>query len=839
MIASPLAESTDFYRIDVNRKLDPKRKSTFGQFMTPAPIARFMAGMFEHIGGNVRFLDPGAGVGTLTAAFVDEIRKRTKHIDALQLTAYEIEPIFVEYLEETLKACSNTVATLVAEEPTADLRHADFIEDASEILQDDVLSTARWETFSHVLMNPPYKKINSNSKYRKLLRSLQIETSNLYTGFLALAIKLLQPRGELVAIVPRSFCNGPYFLPFRKLLLSEMAITRLHVFETRNTAFSEDSVLQENVILHARKGAEQDDVLISSSHGGSFILDEKSNELVSEDLTIRTIAPDVLVSPTDPQRFIHIAPSTLSDNVAVRMGAFDSTLEQLGLAVSTGPVVDFRLRAHIHKKPKQHTVPLIYPSHLVAGGVVWPKEGRKPNAIDRNAETNKWLMPNSGNYILTRRFTSKEERRRVVATVYHGDLPGQAIGFENHLNVFHHDGSGMEGDLAHGLAGFLNSSLLDMYFREFNGHTQVNATDLRSIRYPKKSILIRIGKHSQSQELDQDGLDALLEEELQTMIDSNNDNPLTAQKKIEEALVIIKALGLPRGQQNERSALTLLAILNLAPDDSWADAERPTIGITPIMEFCQRVYGKQYAPNTRETFRRQTMHQFVDAAIALYNPDKPERPVNSPKACYQISGEVYDVVTTFGTGEWDTQLQTFLDSQATLAEQYAKRRDMQMIPVVVAEGKEISLTPGVHSELIKNIITEFAPRFAPGAEVIYVGDTGDKVGYFQEEKLKELGVQVDRHGKMPDTVLYYQEKDWLLLIEAVTSHGPVDSKRHGELSKLFESAKPGLVYVTTFPDRAMMGRYLSEISWETEVWVVEAPTHMIHFDGERFLGPYD
>lgn len=313
---------------------------------------------------------------------------------------------------------------------------------------------------------------------------------------------------------------------------------------------------------------------------------------------------------------------------------------------------------------------------------------------------------------------------------------------------------------------------------------------------------------------------------------------MISKERIDDALAILVALGLPRGQQNERSALTLLALLNLGPNDDWLDFERPLIGITPIMNFCRDRYGREYAPNTRETFRRQTMHQFVEAGIALYNPDKPDRAVNSPKACYQISEEAAHVAAVYGSDAWQDSLDTFLDGQQTLAAKWAKHRDMQMIPLEVARGEEIKLTPGAHSELIKQIITDFGPRFAPGSEVIYVGDTGEKAGYFQKERLEALGVSVDQHGKMPDVVLYYSDRDWLLLIESVTSHGPVDAKRHSELSTLFLDAKPGIVYVTAFPNRQIMGRYLSEISWESEVWCSDAPTHLIHFNGKRFLGPY-
>lgn len=307
---------------------------------------------------------------------------------------------------------------------------------------------------------------------------------------------------------------------------------------------------------------------------------------------------------------------------------------------------------------------------------------------------------------------------------------------------------------------------------------------------------------------------------------------------IEAAHQIIISLGLPRAQQNERSALSLLALLNLTLGKPWAKAENPLVGITPIMDWAREHYGKEYAPNTRETFRRQTMHQFCDAGVALYNPDKPDRPVNSPKAVYQIEPAALTLLRTFGTPQWHDSLTAYLTGRETLVAKYAKEREQNRIPVEIAPGKEITLSPGEHSELIRAIIEDFAPRFAPGSVLVYAGDTGDKWGYFDAVLLAELGVDVDSHGKMPDVVLHFTEKNWLLLVESVTSHGPVDGKRHAELAKLFAGSKAGLVYVTAFPNRSIMGRYLGEIAWETEVWVADAPSHLIHFNGVRFLGPY-
>ncbi len=314
---------------------------------------------------------------------------------------------------------------------------------------------------------------------------------------------------------------------------------------------------------------------------------------------------------------------------------------------------------------------------------------------------------------------------------------------------------------------------------------------------------------------------------------------MAEQNNIADALRVLEDLGMPRAQRNERSALCLLALLNLTKGKSWAKADNPLVGITPMMEFARNRYGKKYAPNTRETFRRQTMHQLVAAGIALYNPDNPARPVNSPKAVYQIEAGTLTLLRSLGTAAWNKNLEKYLKTRETLAARYAKEREMQKLPVKLATGEKIRLSPGDHSKLIKGTIEEFAPRFVPGGVLIYAGDTGEKWGYFDKELLAKLGVAVDGHGKMPDVVLYYPERKWLVLAEAVTSHGPVNGKRHEELARLFAGSKAGLVYVTAFPSRAVMARYLAEIAWETEVWCAEAPSHLIHFNGARFLGPYE
>ncbi len=224
--------------------------------------------------------------------------------------------------------------------------------------------------------------------------------------------------------------------------------------------------------------------------------------------------------------------------------------------------------------------------------------------------------------------------------------------------------------------------------------------------------------------------------------------------------------------------------------------------------------------------------------MVLYNPDDPVRPVNSPKAVYQMEPGALDLFRTFGSGAWEAKLKGYLSGRATLAAKYARARKQTLVSVALGADKTILLSPGGHSGLIKGVIEEFAPRFAPGAVLVYAGDTGGKWAYFDGERLLGLGVALDSHGKMPDVVLHDTERNWLFLVEAVTSRGPVDPKRHGELQRLFSGALAGLVYVTAFPDRAVLARWLGEIAWETEVWIAEDPSHLIHFDGESFLGPH-
>lgn len=825
MPQSMLVDSVDFFRLDASRKLDPERRSYLGQFMTPAPTAKLMASMFEASHEELSLLDAGAGVGSLTAAFVGEICSRETKPKSLHVVAYEIDPQLCEYLRDTIAQCERRCSES-GFSFSSQIVTRDFIDAGAEIIRSQMFTPL--PRFTSAILNPPYRKINSDSDERLALRAIGVETSNLYTGFLSIVLRLLADGGELVSITPRSFCNGLYFKPFRKTLLDTLALKRIHVFESRQITFSEDDVLQENIILHGIKEAGREGAVTVSSSAGP------EDDYVS----ISKVPHHRIVRSSDPERYIHIVPDDLGASVVNRLASLRTTLPELDMEVSTGRVVDFRATRFLRENPGANTVPLIYPRNFDHGYIVHPKDGgNKPQALALLPGVEELLVP-KGVYVLVKRFTSKEERRRVVAAVYDPKrIPAEQIGFENHTNFFHREGEGLEPNLAKGIAAFLNSTLVDLYFRQFSGHTQVNATDLRNLKYPRRSELEQLGSQIGDEFPSQEETDRSLEEVLNLVDNAPVKNPVQAKKKMDEALQILKALGVPSDQQNERSVLTFLSLLDLRPETSWTNASAPLMGIRPMMDWFREHYGKVYAENTRESVRRQTIHQFLDAGIVVSNPDDPDRPTNSGKTVYQIEPDLLEVLRTFGTDVWEKRIKTYLASVETLTHKYAQEREMKRIPVKIGD-KEVALSPGGQNILVKQILEEFCSRFTPGGIVAYLGDTGEKFAHIDTQLLASLGLKIEEHGKMPDVVVYHKSEDWLVLVEAVTSHGPVNPKRMGELKRLFKGSKAGLVFVTAFLDRKSMLKYLDEISWETEVWVAESPAHMIHFNGERFLGPY-
>lgn len=491
-MGNPQVSYTDALRLELSSQIPLKRKSALGQFMTPATIARFMASLFpETTEPSCRLLDAGAGVGALTSAFLDRWEDADGfNFISVDVQTYEIDDLLRAHLEKTLARYANRLPVKF------NVCSGDFIWEAACRSFDGSAG------FTHAILNPPYKKISSSSDHREILRRAGIETVNLYSAFVALAITLLEPCGQLVAIIPRSFCNGPYYRPFRDFMLRHAALQHIHLFSSRSETFKDDDVLQETVIVRFKRDCEQGNVTVSSSTDDSF-----------SDLLIHEHPFERIVFPDDDERFIHV-PASKDVNPIESSSVICYSLSEIGVDVSTGPVVDFRLEEHMRHSPDDGTVPLLYPANFIANKIYWPREEpKRGNAIAMNSSTMKWLYPNSF-YTVVRRFSAKEERRRIIAsTVYPNAFPNATmLGFENHLNVFHEGKQGLSEDLAYGLTSFLNTTAVDDYFRRFNGHTQVNATDLRLMRYPTREKLIALGAWTRLQtDLTQEILDNQLE----------------------------------------------------------------------------------------------------------------------------------------------------------------------------------------------------------------------------------------------------------------------------------------------------------------------------------------
>lgn len=446
-----------------------------GQFFTPWPVARRMAAMIGPMPATLRLLDPGAGFGSLTAAVICELCERQGPTRRVEVVAVELDPRCHGVLARTL-AIGRAVCASRGIELVATLEKGNFLELANE-WRGHLLFERR--AFDLVIANPPYRKINSNSAERRWLQAAHIETSNLYTGFLWLAIELLESRGELVAITPRSFCNGAYFLPFRRLLAERGRFRRIHLFEKRNRAFEGDQVLQENLIFAFQRQRRQGKVTVSTSEDAR-----------AADTSRHELATHELIRKGDLNLFIHLPTSPDQQTVADEMAGLAARLDQLDIEVSTGRVVEFRCRAFLREQASADTVPLIFPGHQTEGSIRWPLDTNRPQHFLNSPESARLLLP-PGIYVLTRRLSAKEEKRRIVPALFAADT---AIAFENHLNVFHRLGGGLPADLARGLFFFLSSSLVEGNFRLFNGLTQVNATDLRSLRYPNEDQLRRLGQ---------------------------------------------------------------------------------------------------------------------------------------------------------------------------------------------------------------------------------------------------------------------------------------------------------------------------------------------------------
>lgn len=461
----------------------PKDKKLEGQFFTPKQVSIFMAELFDINQDKITLLDPGAGTGILSAAFCEKLVSRGKPV-SLVIDAFESDPEIIPFLKSVLQECKK------------DLGEKGSKVEFNVLTQDFILSNERYlsgpglferggeKFYDFIVSNPPYYKVDTESPYSKMMASLICGQPNIYAFFMTMAASMLADKGEMVFITPRSFCSGLYYKNFRKWFLRKVKITRIHIFESRKDIFDKDGVLQENVIIKARRNGKEGTVTITTSR------DKDLNVLGRIDVDYSDI-----ISPKNSESFIRIPTSALDVKILHIVDGWPCTLMKLGMEISTGPVVDFRAKEYLRQNLMKGSVPLLWMHNMRNMRVVWPsKRNKKPAAIASSEKTSPLLLPVK-NYVLLKRFTSKEQKRRLDSAVLRqSEFPYESVGIENHVNYIHKPKGNLSISEAFGIAALLNTGLIDNYFRSLNGHTQVNATEIRNVPLPDLPVIRKIGE---------------------------------------------------------------------------------------------------------------------------------------------------------------------------------------------------------------------------------------------------------------------------------------------------------------------------------------------------------
>lgn len=788
------------------RVLDKRGTNTLkehGQFLTPSSVARYMAKQLGQLQNGASLLEPALGSGVLVCALIERLIAEERSLE-ISFTAYETDEELCDISRKVLEIVSKQ-----AEKNDIKINwqvlQEDFVLACLPDEQPSLFSSdkSKQKTFTHIISNPPYFKLNVNDRRVKAVTGKLNGHTNIYTLFMALSAKLLEPQGKACFIVPRGFCSGVYFSEFRRDLLKEVTPLSVHLFQSRDNVFKGDEVLQENVIFSFEKLSKPQEHRYWAGH--ISISSSKDDKSLENGIITRQVSFNHFLSDQNGLFLFRLPTGILDEQVLEAVDKWDGSLEKYGFQVSTGRVVPFRAKGLLKEgiKSSNGTVPLLWMQNVKPYHVEYPLDKfDKPQAILANNTS--LLLPNA-NYVLLRRFSAKEDKRRLVSAPFIGEkLDFDQIGFENHLNVIFRRKGTLSTPETIGLSALLNSPIIDRYFRIVNGNTQVNAAELRILPIPPLEVIKNIGDKIQNSNVD-------TPEEIENLIFSTlwESNLLTEEfpriqetritmGKIEQAQEILEALGLPSPQQNELSALTLLALAQLSEKSAWKDATGPMLRVHDILVEIKQRYGREYAENSRETIRRRVLHQFEQAGIVIRNADDPGRPTNSGLNNYMLTDLILDVVRSYGYPRWKTKVRGFVNLQGRLLDVYQKAREQAKIPLKVAEGKVYKLSPGKHNKLEAAIVEEFGPRFAPGAKLIYLGDTAKKTLILDENAFTKIGISAPGHGKFPDVILYDSKKKWLFLIEAVTAHGPISPKRHIELERLFEKCKADKIYVTAF-----------------------------------------
>jgi adenine-specific DNA-methyltransferase len=811
-----------------------------GQFLTPPAVARYMANQLGNFKNGDVLLEPACGSGILVCAVLERLIAEKKPLE-ISVVAYETDTELAELSRQIFDSASKKAKKHNVEFHWQVFQE-DFVLACLPEAQPSLFGAdnSRHKAFNFVISNPPYFKLNADDTRVKAVSGKLNGHTNIYTLFMALSAKLLLPSGKACFIVPRSFCSGAYFSEFRRDLLKDATPLSVHLFQSRNDVFKGDEVLQENVIFSFEQSSHHE----HRYWAGTVNISTSANEMSLEDAISRQVTFKHFLSDHDGLLFFRLPTGILDEQILDAVDRWDGSLEKYGLQVSTGRVVPFRSRPLLKTQIKtgNGTMPLLWMQNVKPYQVEYPLEKfDKPQAILANDPS---LLVPCSNYVLLRRFSAKEDRRRLISAPFlaeHFDF--EQIGFENHLNVISKKKGSLSAHETIGLSAFLNSAIVDRYVRIVNGNTQVNAAEMRALPLPPLEVITEIGKKVEHiarptpEQVDKVIFSTLWQTNLLAEEFPMIQETRITMGKIEQAQEILESLGLPSAQQNEISALTLLALAQLSERSAWKNAENPMLRVHDILVEIKQRYGREYAENSRETIRRKVLHQFEQAGIVIQNADDPARPTNSGLNNYMLSALVLDAIRSYSSSTWNKKRKAFLDQQGKLIDLYQKSREQIQIPLQVADGTTYKLSPGKHNELQSAIVSEFGPRFAPGAKLLYLGDTAKKSIVFEKDLLAKLNVPVSEHGKFADIILYDEKKNWLFLIEAVTVHGPVSPKRHVEMEKMLRRCPAGRVYVTAFLDLATFKKFVNEIAWETEVWIAEMPSHMIHYNGDKFLGP--
>ncbi len=821
-----------------------------GQFLTPVEVARFMARQPGPIPEGAHILDPAIGSGVLACAVIEAAMSEGQPGE-FWIDGYEIDEELCRTATEVLERAKSQAAARGIRVHFC-VHCADFISSCLPPLQPTLFSVESTppvdlKNYDLIIANPPYFKLNvSDPRVQAVAGRLKGHT-NIYTLFMALAVQVLSAQGRACFIVPRSFCSGAYFSAFRQDFIRLAQPLAVHLFESRQDTFVADDVLQENVILTFRRRRADD---TGSTHAAYLDISTSKNILdLDRTRFSRRISEAHFIYRRNKALFFRLPVTGLDEEIVANIDRWPCSLNQSGLHVSTGPVVAFRAESYLvpgEAVIRAQAVPLLWMQNVKPQRVEWPARngGNKPQGLLLSPASMALLLPKA-NYVLLRRFSAKEEPRRLVAAPLLSEhWEYDWVGLENHLNYIYKKQGEFSPEEVIGLSALLNSALVDRYFRILNGNTQVNAEELRALPLPSPEVIRRIGSRLLTPEAQ--ALPADIDRVVFSLLRESGflppDFPIFWETrftmgKIQQAQAILKALGLPLTQQNEIAALTLLVLAGLSEETPWQSAQRQSLRIHDMLAQIKLRYGREYAENTRETIRRQVIHQFEQAGVVLRNPNDPALPTNSPRTHYTLSDAALETIRAFDSPGWENAVHAFVQAQSALVETYRREREQRRIPLRLSSGEVYRLSPGRHNALQAAIVEEFAPRFAPEARLLYIGDTENKALVFDEAAFKALSVLVSVHDKLPDVVIFDEPRSRLLLIEAVTTHGLVSPKRRFELEGMFAGCPAGRVYVSAFPDFNTFKNFITEIAWETEVWIAESPDHLIHFNGDHFLGP--